>query len=370
MRTSAINSTLCVVFCLGAATAARAQLLNAQFSTPTLDRWNYPFDSAPGYSETAAVFSALGQEDAFPGFSFDQRDSQMVLAWDTGAAVPTGLGVCAYRVVGASLTIGTTGEIPFRYDPTYDPRSTFLVGSTDPDLGRSIELYGAGFRAGWTLGAPGQEGCPVPNGYPCYYEGDIDLPGPPFGPCICKNQRFVFATDFLAGSPRDITNNIRDGFDPVPFAVGQIAGVSAGDYVFTPADVEFEVSVALPDVQRYFREAANSGRLMLSISSLQPAASVGGPGSGEYARFFTKEHPLGVEPGTGDVRWARLSLSVRLVSLVGDLNYDGTVNTSDLVELLARFGQSGTLLESDVNCDEVVNTADLVLLLSNFGRNG
>lgn len=337
---------------------------------PTLDRWNYPFDSAPGFSETGATFSALGQEDAFPGYSFDQRDGQVVLGWDTNASVPTGLGVCGYRIIGASVTIAVTGEVPFRYDPTYDARATYLAGGVDADLGRPIELYGVGFRNGWNSGAPTQSGCPAPGsgfeGFPCWYEGSVDLPGPPFGPCVCKNQRHAFATDALNGVARDISNNVRDGFDPRPFAVGQIAGVSPGAYVTSVRDVAFTLDVGDADVQRYLRAAVSAGRVLLTVSSLQPAASVGGPGSGEYARFFMKEHPLGNSGGV--TRWARLALDVEVIALVGDLNGDGSVDTADLTRFLGQFGQTGAFLSADLNCDGEVNTADLTRFLGQFGQ--
>ncbi|MFM9959076.1 MAG: GC-type dockerin domain-anchored protein [Phycisphaerales bacterium] len=351
------------------ACATRAQVVQFNPAAPTLDRWNYPFDSAPGFSESGATFSALGQEEAFPGFSFDQRDGQVLLGWDTNGAIPVGRGTCGYRVRSATVTIAVTGDIPFRYDPTYDERATYLSGGVDADLGRPIELYGVGFRNGWSSGAVGFA-CPGGNtgSFPCYYEGDVNLPGPPFGPAILKDLRSVFPTDYLNAVARDISNNIRDGFDPTRFAVGQIAGVSAGSYVSDIRDVTFTIDVSHPDVQFYLRNAVNQGRLMLMISSLQPAASVGGPGSGEYARFFMKEHPLGNLGGV--TRWARLSLDVRVVTLVADLNGDGAVNTADLTQFLGQFGKSGNVLTGDLNCDGVVNTADLTRFLGQFGQSG
>lgn len=351
---------------------AWGQVISLQINSPTMDRWNYPFDSAPGYSETAAVFSAIGQEDAFPPFSFDQRDAQMIVGWDLNGQVPPGLGGCRYRVLSAVMTITTLGDPSFRYDPTSDPRSSYLAGGVDADPGRPIELFGVGFRNGWTLGAPGQAGCPVPPmlpGFPCWYEGSVDLPGPPQGPCICKDQRNAFATDFAGSVARDISNNVRDGFEAKAFAVGQIAGVVPGAYVPVNSPVVFSLDVADVDVQAYLRVALDAGRLMLSVSSLQPATSAGGPGAGEYARFYCKEHPLGSVPGGGPYRWASLSISVRVISLAGDVNYDGVVNTADLALLLLQFGRSG-VLDSDLNCDGVVNTGDLALLLLNFGRTG
>lgn len=343
-----------------------AGVVNLAYNAPTIDRWNYPFDSAPGFSETAAVFSAIGQEDAFPGFSFDQRDAQILLAWDTNAQVSPLLGTCAYRVTAATLVISTTGEIPFRYDPTFDPRDTYPVGATDPDPGRPIEVFGVGFRSGWTAGAPTQTNCPPTPGFPCYYEGDINNGAPAFGPCVCKDQRFAFATDQAGSTPRDISNNVRDGFEVSPFATAQFAGVTPGAYVNDARDASFTLNVNAANVQAYLREALNSGRLVLTVSSLQPATSAGGPGGGEYARFFMKEHPLGNSGGI--TRWARLTMTVEVTTLVGDLNNDGAVTTPDLTLFLGQFGQTGAALAADFNCDGFVGTPDLVLFLGSFGR--
>lgn len=50
----------------------------------------------------------------------------------------------------------------------------------------------------------------------------------------------------------------------------------------------------------------------------------------------------------------------------GDLNFDGVINTGDLVILLGDFGCQGNCI-GDLNNDEVVNTADLVAMLAVFG---
>ncbi len=47
-----------------------------------------------------------------------------------------------------------------------------------------------------------------------------------------------------------------------------------------------------------------------------------------------------------------------------DLNSDGTVNTSDLLELFAQWGTAGP---ADFDGNGVVNTADLLILFANWG---
>jgi WD40 repeat protein len=52
----------------------------------------------------------------------------------------------------------------------------------------------------------------------------------------------------------------------------------------------------------------------------------------------------------------------------GDVNNDGCVDDTDLLQVLFVFGQSGSNLPEDLNNDGTVNDSDLLEVLSNFGR--
>ena len=58
---------------------------------------------------------------------------------------------------------------------------------------------------------------------------------------------------------------------------------------------------------------------------------------------------------------------VEPVACPGDTNGDGTVDTTDLLTLLANFGQPGGVAQGDSDGDGAVNTADLLALLAAFG---
>jgi len=60
------------------------------------------------------------------------------------------------------------------------------------------------------------------------------------------------------------------------------------------------------------------------------------------------------------------NLSETDLGCIGDLNGDRSINTADLVLLVAAYGTSNAL--TDLNSDGTVNTADLTVLLSRFGR--
>lgn len=332
------------------AAAAMGRPSQANYGTPSIDRWVYPFNSTPGFRAVISSFSSLGQEDAFPPLTFDQRDAQFLVGFDTAGQFPTGRGVCGYRITAASLRVAVSEDLAFKFDPTYDDWTSYLGGAMDSD-GRSIELYGAAYRNGWTAAT--------------YVEGSVSgVPAAtPFGPSISREVRNVFASDYLGGVARDVSNNVRDGFNPKPFAVGQIAGLSTGQYVPVDSDVVFTLNVNDPDVQAYLREAVNTGRVRLIVSSLSPAVSAGGggPGSGEFPSFYAKEF-------TGaDGFWARFSITVALTPQ-GDSDGSGTVNFDDITVTLANWGSAGAPgLEGDANCDGVVDFDDVTTILANWG---
>lgn len=340
--------------------SAGATTYAPSFNQPCIDRWVYPFDTEPGYRTAMSVFSALGQENAFPPLSFDQRDSQSLVGFDTddptspncpNEVVPAGLAECSYRINSAVVKIATSTDLAFPYDGSYDAWTTYPTtansGNVDLDPpGRPIELYGVGFRGGYSVAT--------------YYEGTPSNPGPPFGPGIVSDSRYAYATDALSGGSRDVSNNVRDQFDPTVFAVGQ-APVAQGAMVPANTDLTFTLDVSNATVQRYLRRSLADGRLRFMITSLQPASSSGGAGAGQYATFYTKENLFGAG------RAARLTLSVDVRTNPADINFDNSVNGADLSVLLAEFGTVGGLPAADLNCDGAVNGADLSVLLANFG---
>lgn len=70
-----------------------------------------------------------------------------------------------------------------------------------------------------------------------------------------------------------------------------------------------------------------------------------------------------------DAGMDNFSITLVTPSCTADFNNDGMVNTTDLIQVLLRFGQAvapGT--PADLNHDGVVNTTDLVQLLVRFGQ--
>ena len=329
----------------------------AQFDAPTLDRWNYPFNPSPGSRTTASVFGTAGY-DKFP---FDDRDALFLIGFDTGAQVPAGEAPERYRVVSAVVTASIAVGGAFRYDPTYDSYRTHL-DPMDPEFladttpGRPIELFGAAFRNGFTAAT--------------------FLENSPHGAAFGLGVRNSYATDYAGPSgerARDIGNNVKDRFEPTPFAIGQTSDAAPGALVPSDALFTFTLDVGNPNVRDFLRDGLSGGRLRFQISSLLfPAFN--GPGVAlddprgaviDYPVFYCKEDKFAPFFGLT----ATLSLAVELVDpLPGDTNGDGVVNFADLNTVLTQFGQTGAGLAGDVNDDGVVNFADLNVVLTNFGQ--
>jgi len=318
--------------------------------TPDLDRWNYPFNSTPGTDDEVPSFGALGVE------FFDDRESQVLVGFDTGGLVQTGLGLAAYDVQSATLTL-TVADGVFPYDPTPDPFETRLP-ETDPDFqpdadaGRPVELFGAAFRNGFTAETFEENSPFAPEG------------NPPF-------TRNAFATDFESNEPRAVCNNVRERFPVTPFAVGTNPAVTPGDAFPINADMMFDLDLANPNVERFLQEALQMGRIRLMVASLHPATQPPGTStqstSGQtegtsitYPIFFARESKFSGPPFNFA---ARLDMVVEIGD-PADLNGDGAVDGADLGLLLLAWDPTGPVTSpADLDVDSTVDGADLGLLL-------
>ena len=327
-----------------ATSVAPGETITLSYDIPAFDRWNYPFKATPGTRTAAGVFGAIGLEGVF-----DDRDGQFLIAFDLFDQLETGLGEDAYCITAATLRVATTDrKLNFIYDPTSDPFTAFL-DPADPDFtpdidpGSPAELFGVAYRNGFTDETYGEAG--------------------PFAPVeadpTAEGIRNAYPTDFVDGVEQDVANNVRDRFEPAPFAIGA-ADVMPGEIVPIETDFVFELDVASPDMQAYLRRSADTGRLRLMVTGFQNAVIMGG----EFGEFYTMERLF------SDGRHARLEMTVELVTpLVGDITGDGAVTTTDLTILLGQFGQSvKPSTGGDLTGDGEVTTTDLTLLLGNFGQ--
>ncbi|MBL4591417.1 MAG: hypothetical protein JKY96_05605 [Phycisphaerales bacterium] len=331
-----------IVLSLLATGLCNAQVVDVSLDTTSMDRWNYPFNGSPGSRLTASTFGAVELE------GFDDRDAQLVLGFDTSALIPAGMDISLYDIISVRVTITNSNGDTFRYDPSYDTHDTylFLDDSLDADMGRPMELYGVGYR----------------NGFDQSTWGEFTVFGGTAVVEPVQGARHAFACDFPDGvSPRDISNNLKDEFDPTPMAIGQADTVVPGEIVPADTDFVFDVDVCSDANQSYISESLALGELRFSVSSLSPAD--GGPGGGngeiQYPFWYTRENAvaqiLGFTP--------RLEIRVRLGGLA-DYNADGTQNLQDIFAYLNDFN-AGTE-DADLNHDCQLNLQDIFTLLAAF----
>lgn len=255
-------------------------------SEPAGDRWMYWMGDFDGQRQTASVYGAYGAFDYIAqGYDFDDRHAQMFLDFNTTALAQPGRGAGNYTVNSLTLTVVVNQDLQFVYDPTHDLLGSYRNIIPDSDPGRPLELFGVGYRGGFSLGTF-RENSP-------YQSGNFT---------VYKNVRNAFAMDFVGGQARDVSNNVEQNFEVSPWAIGQIAGIVELDGSFTPAPlgagqlvpqdavVEFTVNLSNPLVRDYVQQGLNAGRLQFMVTSLLGYTYTGDEGdAGGFPSFYTKE---------------------------------------------------------------------------------
>jgi hypothetical protein len=323
--------------------AGCADTIEAFFDTPSLDRWMYPFNGTPGERIQGSTFGAF----LFDPPTFDNRDGQVLFAFDTASQIESGLGEASYTITSAEVVMQVNLDLHFIYDPTPDPYNFFLDPDhpdyvADEDPGQPLELFGTGYRGGYTTFTFPEDG---PFGF-----------GDPTQPYI----RNAFALGFdEADEPVDVSNSVLEEWDPKVWAYGIIEGVEPGQYVPTDSLAVFEIDVADPNIQWYLQTAVNNGKLDFCLTS----HTFVDPYGGDFPSYYLKENPLVID---GFANAAQLALTVEVDPVPpcpADLDGDGDVDTADLLLLLGAWGTP----DGDVDGDGDTDTADLLILLGAWG---
>lgn len=266
---------LLVLLGLLAATRSPAGEITAQWDAPTLDRWMYPFNATPGTRPRAPVFGTLG-DDA----GVDSLHGQFILAFDTTNQVPAGRPLTAYLVRRAVFEATVAVGDAFLLDPTPDLFGSFFPTNdlrfvADDDPGRPVELFGTGFRGGFTAATFPEDG-PFGGGGP--------------------GERNAFAAGFNAaaelvdvGNHVGKTNAALAPFPAEPFAAGNVTNHAAGEPVPAGARMRFELNLADPRVRGYVLRGLRDGRLWFTLASLH-GGTLGG--QVQYPDFATRENLL------------------------------------------------------------------------------
>jgi hypothetical protein len=255
-----------------------AQSFNLTLNSPEVDRWMYANNASPANNPKSSEFANFSEDT-------DTRWAQYLLGYDTFSKIPTNLGAVNYLIRRVRLTLTIRLDQAFVYDPTYDSYTTYLPTNdiryqADSDPGRPIELYGAGFRNGFTTETFVQD-----TAY------GSDAPG----------QRNAFATGYSTnGLLVDVGNNVGKtnaafpAVEAYPFAIAQTTNVAPGQLVPINSKFTFDLNLDDPLVRQYVQEALNQGRLRLMVSGLHGSggqqSTIGFPG------FFTHFSAVGDGP--------------------------------------------------------------------------
>lgn len=329
-----------------AAMPAAAQLVHFD-ARASLDRWMYPFNGTPGIRLSASTFGSPRLD------GFDDYDAQFIVGFDTSADIPAGLDPSAYRIVSITVYTSVSNHEQFRFDPTYDAHNTYdsqeggypdLV--PDADLGRPITLWGLGYRDGFTMTSWTETS---PFGF-----------NPVVPPAQGARTAFI-ATFDAAGNPTDVSNQLKEGVDRTPLAIGQTDAAAPGELVPADATFSFEVNLCDPGVRAYLRQSLAAGQLRFGVASLSPAdgSPSGGSGDVTYPVWYTRENPI-----AQIFDLAPLIEAVVRVGNAGDYNGDGLRNFFDVSAFISDFNAGSPA--ADMNSDCALNFFDVSAFIAEF----
>lgn len=266
--------------------AVGASVISAQGATvslgaPAMDQWLY--GNVPGtyggQRDTSPVFATLNTGD-------EDRMATFLMGFSTAGSIPMGRGAENYLVQSVTLRLTVSADETFLYDPTYDSYRNYLPSNhpdyiPDADAGHPVELYGVGLRNGYTELSGSISGAAAHQ----YHEHS------PYGPAGV-HTRNAYPLSFGAdGSRIDVSDNVSEAFDVMPWAIGITQDATPGDSVYSFTEFTFQLNLSNPYVLAYIQEALNSGMLGLMVSTLHDSSGQGGPQT--YPIFFTRENQMG-----------------------------------------------------------------------------
>jgi hypothetical protein len=258
--------------------AVVAQPFTNFYPQPALDRWMYPFNATPGFRPSAPVFGTFGD-----AAGVDTRHGQFLIGFDTTNEIPAGIGATNYLLRRVTLTAVISRDNVFTYDPTQDSFLTYpsnaLPQLADDDAGRPLELFGAGFRNGFTVtdfledSAFGSGATGGRNAYAAGWSTNLALVD--------------------VGNNCGKTNGAFPNFEVWPFAVGTLTNIAPGQLVPMGSKFSFHLNLADPLVRHYVQQALHDGRLRFTLTGFQGGTFGGQP---SYPDFFTRDNFVAADP--------------------------------------------------------------------------
>ncbi|MCB9867920.1 MAG: hypothetical protein H6816_14945 [Phycisphaerales bacterium] len=338
-----MQRTAFLLVACGTFAAARVQAEQFVFTPPTADRWHYGFNSTPGSRPIGSTFMAPGSVGI--NSDFNDRDAFVILAWDTSGVITPGQPLESYNISSIGLTVTCAPGGQWVPDATVDEWYTYDLNgdgminadgiprgapgdsdgeSSDPDPGRTIDIYGVGFgptytAATWTEGSA--------------YIGSMYSGFPYFGDPVAARDPFPFVfqdgsldmlhvEDHIRGLQNDMLANPVYEFTPHPWAIGDVVGYTPGSQT-VPFDVHFSIDLSLSAgaVKQYFQEQLAAGKIFIIVSAAHETVMMGGQES--YPNIYMRE-------AVGSITGAKAAvLNLDLAAVPGDYDGDGDADLAD-----------------------------------------
>jgi prepilin-type N-terminal cleavage/methylation domain-containing protein len=356
-----------------AASGACAQ--SAQWSaTSALDAWTYvnfgggtrPFASTftGGVPLNAEKTAFVPQTAASPA-----RVGLALMAFNTAStATPITAGLPPNRYAVRSVTLkvsmerGGSGDLLYRSTPVANAEILADAVAGFATSYRPLELYGVGFRGGYTGFGFG----PFVAGPPLFHETDSSYPaggyvtypiaGAATPCCGVADVMNSLSGGFSATAPGNTTTP----FDPVPWAIGT---APLAEHAVIPDGTEFTFALDLSNIaaRQYVQQSLSKGELGFYLSSWHSTGELGSGGA--FPNWAMKEAVNIGYPAP------KLEIVYDIVApRTGDFDADGDVDGADFLLWQCSQGAEVTPhLGADGNGDGRVDRGDLASWQNHFG---
>ena len=362
---------LCALIVLTASPSAWA--VTASWTSSNLDAFSYPNAVSAGMRALAPTFTGGLEIDSQRG-EFVPRSAQdpartgtAILAFDTSTQIETGLSPARYTINSVTVTAtwtkdGTNVSLRYTDEPLDQEGVLTEYVSQSVSTERPMELYGVGFRDGYT----GFEFAGAAAGPPLFDElihpfsaGDRGYIAYPVTGSATEPGTFVDISNSLTGGySATEPDHVTEPFTPAPWAIGT-AALLPGAEVPDGTTFTFELDLGAPACVSTCSNRWPTGALGFVLSSLHDTAEFGA--SGGYPKWFLRESTgfpyFSTTPPT-----LAIDYSIGDISLPGDYDGSGTVDSADYEGWKSDFGKSVTPgTSSDGNGDGIVDAADYVV---------
>jgi prepilin-type N-terminal cleavage/methylation domain-containing protein len=355
--------------------AIRAE--QAHWASPHLDTWFYH----NAFSGVGTRWTGPTWAGGFVGNSthteFEphsaaspSRHGMTLVAFDTSTAIEAGLPAAQYQVnsVAITLTMQSASSSALLYDDTPDARAEILSDflNNDYDSARPIELYGVGFRGGYT----GYEFDSATAGPPLLDEAFATFPYlpsgggyiayPVVGDASAQGDYVDVSNSITGGFSATAAGNITEPFEVTPWAIGK-TNLAVGEAIPDNATFRFDLGLGMPGVRQYVQQSVAKGALGFFFSSLHSTGEMGEGGG--FPQWYMKEF-IGGTPATLSIDYALVDTRIP-----GDYDGSGAVEPADYDTWRAAFGSSGEVGSgADGNRNGNVDAADYVVWRESIAR--